>query len=205
MKKLKNHKKIDLEEDCSLVGYSKSLNIDAFDCGDPDLNDFFHNDAFQYQDGLIGKTHAFILDGTRDIVCAFTVSNDALRIDDKPRQARKSLRESIPESKVRWPAYPAVKIGRIGVDKSFSGNGIGSQAMDFVKGWFCDQGNKTGCRFITVDAYNNPKALGFYEKNDFSFLFGSETDELNYLNADRRTKYDEVKTRFMYFDLMRIM
>ncbi len=47
-------------------------------------------------------------------------------------------------------------------------------------------GNRTGCRFITVDAYNDPVVTKFYEKNDFDF----------YLESD----FKEV-TRIMFFDL----
>jgi hypothetical protein len=46
--------------------------------------------------------------------------------------------------------------------------------------------HKTGCRFITVDAYNNPDTIDFYRRNDFDFLIaGDEQDD----------------TRQMYYDL----
>jgi GNAT superfamily N-acetyltransferase len=70
------------------------------------------------------------------------------------------------------------------VDKQ--GLGIGSEILDYIKSWFTD-GNKTGCRFIIVDAYNNEKTIKFYKKNGFSFLLSS--DELQ-------------ETRLMFFDLM---
>ncbi len=56
--------------------------------------------------------------------------------------------------------------------------------MDFIKFYFIDK-NKTGCRFIIVDAYQ--EAIKFYQDNGFDFL----------------TLDDEEKdTRLMYFDLM---
>ena len=45
--------------------------------------------------------------------------------------------------------------------------------------------NKTGCRFITVDAYLN--AIPFYEKNGFRMM---------------NLEDDDPHTRLMYFDLM---
>ena len=48
--------------------------------------------------------------------------------------------------------------------------------------------NRTGCRFITVDAYNDEATLNFYKKNGFDFLW----------NADKNDN-----TRIMFFDLMR--
>lgn len=55
--------------------------------------------------------------------------------------------------------YPAILIGRLGVSSEYRGKGlnIGSQILDFIKGWFRSFDNKTGCRFIVVDAYNNEK------------------------------------------------
>jgi hypothetical protein len=48
---------------------------------------------------------------------------------------------------------PAVKIGRLGVAHASQRDGTGTQVLDFLKMWFT-VGNKTGCRFIVVDAYN---------------------------------------------------
>ncbi|SLM30375.1 hypothetical protein MTBBW1_2200029 [Desulfamplus magnetovallimortis] len=50
--------------------------------------------------------------------------------------------------------------------------------------------NRTGCRLITVDAYNDSKVLKFYQKNDFSLF--SEKDK-------------NKKTRAMFFDLKRLV
>lgn len=36
--------------------------------------------------------------------------------------------------------------------------------MSFIKDWFRHEDNKTGCRFIVVDAYNEDKVLRYYEK-----------------------------------------
>ena len=47
--------------------------------------------------------------------------------------------------------------------------------------------NRTGCRFITVDAYSNKATLNFYKnKNQFEFLWEKDSDE---------------DTRIMWFDL----
>ena len=58
--------------------------------------------------------------------------------------------------------------------------------------------NKTGCRFITVDAYKN--AVPFYKKNNFKFM-GKEEEE-RYL-SDIKSPESE-GTYSMYFDLSRI-
>lgn len=69
----------------------------------------------------------------------------------------------------------------------------------FIKAWFVHPLNKTGCRFIVVDALNEAPALSYYEKNSFGYLFSSEEQE-----ALSTNKSGELKTRLMYFDLVTI-
>lgn len=47
--------------------------------------------------------------------------------------------------------------------------------------------NKTGCRFLTVDAHKD--AIGLYEKCGFSFFTENDKDD---------------ETRLMYFDLKQL-
>jgi GNAT superfamily N-acetyltransferase len=154
----------------------------AFDCGDGDLNQFFFNDSREACVELVSVTYAWIEDGTT--VAFFSVSNDAIsRMADRPafnRIARRMPREK------RYPTLPAVKIGRLAVDKHFQSNGLGREILDFIKDWFTFE-NKTGCRFVIVDALNKPNVLRFYQKNGFAFLSGSDEKD---------------PTRLMYFDLI---
>lgn len=75
---------------------------------------------------------------------------------------------------------------------------IGSQILDFIKDWFRSEDNKTGCRFIVVDAYNNPQTLHFYEKNGFKPLYKTEQEERDFLELSDE---ESLETRFMFFDL----
>lgn len=75
---------------------------------------------------------------------------------------------------------------------------IGSQIIDYVKDWFRSSENKTGCRFIVVDAYNNEKTLHFYERNGFKKLYKTEEEERAFLNLNAD---EPLATRFMFFDL----
>lgn len=71
--------------------------------------------------------------------------------------------------------------------------------MDFIKYWFIEEENKTGCRFIVVDAYNNELAIKYYERNGFTFLFDNEAEEKEYFGI---TTENQLRTRLMYFDLI---
>ena len=54
--------------------------LESFCCGDKDLDDFFHQDAFLYAEQLLGKTYYFSTTGVdKKIVCAFTLANDSIK------------------------------------------------------------------------------------------------------------------------------
>lgn len=166
----------------------KRLTLDStlkeFDCGREDINGFFHEDSINYLRQLLGVTYVF--ENGHKTVAFFTVSNDKIiNRDSRKRIIARKLVKLIPNNK-RRQTYPAVKVGRLGVHNDYKRVGIGSQILNFIKHYFTDK-NKTGCRFITVDAYNDESTLPFYLKNGFTFL----TDE---------DKSDE--TRLMWFDLL---
>lgn len=83
---------------------------------------------------------------------------------------------------------PAVKLGRLGTKTGCQSNGVGKDIIDFLKIWFTE-GNKTGCKFILVDAYNKDRVIKFYRDNGFQFLINSIEDR-------------QQPTRLMYFDLI---
>lgn len=97
--------------------------------------------------------------------------------------------------------YPAVLIGRLGVNKDYQGAQfrIGAQIMDFINKWFLSADNKTGCRFILVDAVNDPHTLTYYERNGFKPLFRRESDEKAFYDI---SETEELRTRMYYFDLL---
>ena len=147
-----------------------------FDCGNADLTEFFLKDAILHKKELIGVTYFFYDDSRKLAISFFTVSNDAVRTD--------TFKEDLPIGK-KYSFYPAVKIGRFGVNKEFQGQGIGTQMMDYIK-WFFVSTNKTGCRFLTVDAYNKREILDFYsKKNEFTFLSDKDAEK-----RTRTMKYD---------------
>ena len=92
------------------------------------------------------------------------------------------------DTKKEYPFYPAVKIARLGVRNDLKRKSIGTHMINMVKLMF-GTNNRTGCRLITVDAYNKSDVINFYKKNDFQFI--TERDK----NKKQRT---------MFFDLKRL-
>ncbi len=160
--------------------------IKKFDCGDRDLNDFILNHAPAFQKHLISVSYAYANPNTGQILAYCSLANDKVAITDfkdKTEFNRFRKKNGFPNEK-RLKSYPAVKLCRLGVDVSAKGNQIGSGMLDYIKSMFVVE-NKTGCRFLTVDAYLD--AVPFYEKNGFRRM-----------NAED----DDPHTRLMYYDLM---
>ena len=189
--------------DMFIATQEKLATCEPFVCNEDDLTDFFANDATKYQEKLLGKTYIFCLkENPKVIVAAFTLSNDSIRITNKLKDEDKEtfLHNTELDSK-GLRRYPSVLIGRLGVNKEFENQGYGSAVISFIKIWFLSE-NKTGCRFIIVDAYNNEHTLHFYQKNDFEFLIEDEVNEAKYMDIGRNNL--PLRTRLMFFDLLQV-
>ena len=169
-------------ENFSLIRLSVDYLIKPFDCGDNDLHDFLLQDAHNFTKELFAVT--YIIENESKSVAFFSLLNDKISAEEfvSNRKYKSTLRDQFPENK-QFRSYPAVKIGRLGVDLEFQNIGLGAEILDYIKMLFVNN-NRTGCRFITVDAYK--QSLHFYEQNNFQFLDQKDID---------------VDTRLMYFDL----
>ena len=165
--------------------------VNVFDCGDDDLNDFIINESVPFRRALLAVTYVLAEKSDPDKVIAFcSLANDRVSLSDfgnKTEFNRFRRQKCFPQSK-RLKSYPAVKLCRLAVDKSAKGMSVGSLLIDFIKTYFVND-NKTGCRFITVDAYVG--AIPFYMKNGFLPL-----------NSDDE---DSSFTRLLYMDLKDII
>ena len=189
-----------LYDECSLCELNNRTDLEGFCCGDKDLDEFFAKDALFYDSELLGRTYAWIdLSNPTNILAMITLANDSVKAKFITSSARNRIQRGINNAK-RGMNYPAVLIGRLGVSADYRGKGmnIGSQILNYIKGWFRSEDNKTGCRFIVVDAYNNEKTLHFYEKNGFKPLYKTEQEERAFLELNPE---QPLETRFMFFDL----
>ena len=176
----------------------------GFTCKDEDITEFFTQDYADYAYQLLGKSYCFVKPDTSEIVCAFTVANSSVKVDSLPSNLRNTLNRKIPNAK-RRPQYPAVLVGQLAVSDLFSGHHVGDELLDFIKSWFIDPLNKTGCRYVIVDAVNHPKVFEYYQRNGFKFLFSSDEEEWIFLHnkgLEQTTPIEPMKTRLMYFDLI---
>lgn len=158
--------------------------VKSFNCGDDELNDFILSKAPEYKKTLLAVS--YILEDNGTPVAYFSLSNDNLSAELFQSKANfNRLRKRFANEK-RRKHFPAVKIGRLAIDLNYREQRLGSLLLNTIKTWLITN-PKTGCRFITVDAYNS--AIGFYQKNGFVLV--------NDFDPDRRTQP-------MFFDLAQL-
>ena len=122
---------------------------------DRDIDEFIRDDAEHHLKNCMAVTYGFFLADDRSHPLGFaTLQNDAVKIKsgDYPYQSS-----------------PAVKIGRFGIMADSQRQGFGSLLLTMLKGFMLTE-NRTGCRYLTLDAYNQPRTIEFYKRNGFALL-----------------------------------
>ena len=168
----------------SVVRLSSNHTILPFDCDDDDLNDFLLNSSKDFQEKLLAVTYVLEDRVAGETVAFFSLLNDKISAElfESGNQWKKRIRSLFPDPK-QLRDYPSMKIGRLAVSKNYQRKNIGQNILNILKILFVTE-NRTGCRFITVDAYR--KSLSFYEKNGFIYFSSKDKDD---------------DTRQMYYDL----
>lgn len=158
--------------------------IESFDCGDADLNDFIMNESQLYRKALLAVSYVLENKSTGEVAAYFSLANDRISLSDfETKTEFNRFRKHRFVNEKRLKSYPAAKLCRLGVSRKYQGKAIGGFLITFIKAFFIEE-NKTGCRFLTVDAYAG--AIPFYIKNNFVPL----------ANED-----EGAPTRLLYFDL----
>ena len=120
---------LSLLQDCVMLTFSKEVmhQCSPFSCGDDDLNSFFMEDSFLYAEEMLGKTYCWVTkEKPHRTVALITLANDSIKAHKLSSCTRNKVQRSISNAK-RGRSYPAVLIGRIGVNEEFQGLHIGSR------------------------------------------------------------------------------
>ena len=180
----------DNSDEVSMLLLTEGYSIKPFDCEDEDLNDFLFNEATPYQKELLATT--FVMENDEQTLGYYSLLNDSLQLREdmfaSKSQFRKFLRELMPYPKRHLKTIPALKIGRLAIDKSFKGKGLGSVIMANIISKCIKMNKEQACRLITVDAYK--QAIPFYQKMGFKFLTEDDKNDT---------------TRLMFLDLANII
>ena len=170
----------------SLILLDENHIIKPFDCDDVDLNEFLFEKAKLYKNEFLATT--FILENSKQTVAYYSIFNDSLKVEEEGFASKSAfkrfLKELVSHPKRHLKSFPALKIGRLGIDKNFKGKGLGKLIVNNIISDTLELNQKQGCKLITVDAYN--ESLAFYERLNFEYLTKNDKDD---------------ETRQMYFDL----
>ena len=144
---------------------NSNFNRDNFDCGVPELNDYLKKYARQNQKKGIAKTFVAIPnDGSTIVAGYYSISMSEIQ------------RESLPENyQRRLPRYPvpAMRIGKLAVDKSFQGRGLGEKMLVDALKRAVRFSEDIGIFAVKVDALNE-QAKKFYLQYGFMSLQNSK-------------------------------
>jgi GNAT superfamily N-acetyltransferase len=129
-----------------------------FSCGKELLDNYLYRQASQ--DIKRKLSACFILEGENHAVKGFyTLSNDSIPAKLLPDEIKKKMPPS-------YQNLPTTLLGRLAIDKKFSGQGLGELLLlDALKRAF-DISNEIGSMAIIVDPLDN-EAIKFYKKYGF--------------------------------------
>lgn len=133
---------------------------DDFDCGEPTLNDYLKFYARQNDSRGLGKTFVATLPDSKKVIGYYTVSSGAIHF------------ESIPDKLPRYPV-PVVHLGRLAVDRSANGQGLGGMLLVDALRRTARLADQLGIFAVEIYALNE-NARRFYQRYGFESLVDDE-------------------------------
>lgn len=140
--------------------------VNLFQSYEKELVDFLREDALENQKQRLSVTFLWFNEGK--LVSYITILNDKINLEG-------DLKEFFREKGIHYKSLPALKIGRLCIDDRFLRRGIGKlMILSAIQIANEINKNKSGCRFITLDAKRNPNpkldSIHFYKKMGFKAL-----------------------------------
>ena len=158
----------EIERDVRLLPIKEigDISLYSFDSHVEEYNTFLKA-AKTFCDWNISKTFLLIHKKTNELLAYMTLSADSIKLTVEEKEVHDIV-------KVPYASIPALKVGKLAVNKEVSQiarrKGYGSFLLEMARAYALGM-NDLGiaCRFITVDAdiEYNPDTPQFYEKNGF--------------------------------------
>jgi GNAT superfamily N-acetyltransferase len=150
-----------LSKEFLLVDFSLGYRLRDFACEIEEYNQWIVNDAEEYIQRNISRVHLLVNRKNGDIAAYLALCTDSFTIEERAKQ------------KYNFPfsTLPALKIGKLAVDKNYCNKGIGTYIIQLAIGMADYTLKSAGCRFITVDAdiRYNLQTPEFYLRNGFVY------------------------------------
>src|SRR6266571_3287536 len=150
-------------EQLRIERFLETRKVQSFDSGNKDLDDFLNTEEVtRYEEEGFGRTYLVYYQG--EVVAYFTVSFDSLRVE-----YLKTVKSFSELAEMQLEALPAVKVGRLAVDKRFQNMGIGRMLLRYIAGMAIEMGGRMGVRLLVLQA--KPESIPFYEKCGFRLTY----------------------------------
>ena len=171
--------------------------LSNFECDSEDLTNFLKDDALTQQNRKLNLTKLIMCDS--EIIGYVSLLTDTIPLKDiRDEETRKDIKDQLNiTSKKR--KLPAIKIGRLAIDKKYSKQGLGSEILMSILFNIKNLAeNSVGLRFVTVEGY--AKAYTFYvEHNNFINL--KKDDKKIKEELDIIIERNPEQTFYLYLDL----
>ncbi|MBX3328243.1 MAG: GNAT family N-acetyltransferase [Nitrospira sp.] len=133
---------------------SSAHDLSQFTCGEPTLDDWLRRRAVLNEASGSSRTYAVAID--RRVVGYYALANGAVTHAEAPGRIKRNMPDPV----------PVIVLGRLAVDQSFQGQGIGTGLLRDAVLRTVQASEIAGIRAILVHALSEI-AKGFYEQHGF--------------------------------------
>ena len=144
--------------------------FDGFSCGHCGIDNFLLKHAEKNQDELLLRVYSYRLNLSDDDESVFS---EPVAYVSMYNSVQNLEHYDIDEKGLNGPhaedfgrSFPSVGLCNLAVKSEYQRNSIGTNILNLIKRIFVTN-NKTGCRFISIQAIADPGIVKFYTKNDF--------------------------------------
>jgi ribosomal protein S18 acetylase RimI-like enzyme len=134
----------------------------SFQCGEEALDRYFQTQVTQDIRRQIATCFVAVESASGEIAAYYTMSAASVPFSDLPVEQTKRL--------PRYPAVPAIRIGRLAVDRRVQGRGLGSAMLADATARALQA--DIAAFMLVVDA-KNEAAVAFYMRHGFQLVAGS--------------------------------
>ena len=146
-----------------IVPLDKSHDRKNFDCGVPVLNVYLQERSGQDIRKYYSTVFVAVEEVTDKVLGYYTLSNASVFLNNIPNSIQKKL--------PKYPDIPAIRLGRLAIDLSMQGKGLGSELIaDAV---IRCVSNVSAWSMMIVDAKDDT-AIAFYQKFGFEKLLDND-------------------------------
>ncbi|MFH1224875.1 MAG: GNAT family N-acetyltransferase [Candidatus Diapherotrites archaeon] len=173
------------EDDMEIIelGDSTGVFINGFSSHIQEIEKFLKEDALKQAKEGINRTFLWMSRSGKRIIGYITICADSISLD-------KVQKEEMIRRGINYKSLPALKIGRMGVQKGFCRRGIGTKMIAFAVRRAVMVHKISACRFITLDAKNEEeipeslKPIHFYKRMDFEILKTKQKSKVAHMYRD---------------------